>query len=352
MLLTLSISLPAGHQEAIRHVGSTAFSAALRSAIATSGLGLDRIQARLQDHGVTISVTALSYWQSGKRQPERQSSISAVRALEEILDVPSGTLLALLPPPRPRGSTSRRRLEDRAQRPLSLNDTPEVALVGLHDHCMVTVGDTATSATAADADADASVTEAETAMPSDRTPPTAPPRVAAQDSVSHSTVSHSTVTAKAVFRARADGQDRWLLAYRQDGADGVEAGTPTLTALRNCTVGRVEVDHAANLTLAELVFSHAIDAGETHLVEYSLSYRHNPCADTRKAHFREFWEPVPEYLLEVDFDPAYPPEQCWRYSYRSHGGTADSEDVTLDEQCRAHAVAIDFGPGVFGIGWM
>lgn len=328
ILLALSISLWARHREAIRHVGNTAFSAALRSAIATSGLGLDRIQARLQDHGITISVTALSYWQSGKRQPERQSSISAVRALEEILDVPAGTLLGLLPPPRPRGSTSRRRLEDRAQRPLSLDDPPAVALVGLYDHCMVATE----SAPVAPVGGDAS-------GGGDRTRPA--PDV----------VTTSTVTAKAIFRARADGQDRWLLAYRQDGAAG-EAGPPELTALRNCTVGRVEVDPAANLTLAELIFSRAIDTGETHLVEYSLSYRHDPRADTRKAHFREFRETIPEYLLEVDFDPACPPGQCWRYSYRSHGGTADSEDVLLDEQGRAHAVAVDFGPGVFGIGWL
>lgn len=307
ILLALSISLSVRHREAIRHVSGTAFSAALRSAIATSGLGLDRIQARLQDHGITISVTALSYWQSGKRQPERQSSISAVRTLEEILDVPTGTLLGLLPPPRPRGSTSRRRLDDRSRR-LSLDDARDVSLVGLHDHCVVTEGD----------------------LPGEG--------------------AHSTVTAKAVFRARADGQDRWLLAYRQDGSDDDEA--PELTALRNCSVGRIEADPTTNLTLAELIFSNAIDTGETHLVEYSLSYRHDPCPDTRKAHFREFWEPIPEYLLEVDFEQAHPPEQCWRYSYRNHGGTAESQDVTLDDLGRAHAVAVDFGPGVFGIGWL
>ncbi|MCP2234545.1 hypothetical protein [Prauserella halophila] len=316
-------------------MSGTAFSAALRSAIATSGLGLDRIQARLQDLGITVSVTALSYWQSGKRRPERQSSISAVRALEEILDVPAGTLLGLLPSPRPRGSASRRRLDDRSQRPLSLDDAPAVTLVGLHDHCVVATDDNRADTGRGDAgrgDADRAD--------------------AGPDPATHSTgTTHSIVTAKAVFRARADGQDRWLLAYRQDGADH-DLAAPELTALRNCSVGRVDVDPDTNLTLAELVFSHAIDTGETQLVEYSLSYRHDPFSTTRKAHFREFRESIPEYLLEVDFDPAHPPGQCWRYAYRSHGGTADSQDVALDEHGRAHAVAVDFGPGVFGIGWL
>lgn len=287
-------------------MGGTAFSVALRSAIATSGLGLDRIQARLQDHGIAISVTALSYWQSGKRQPERQSSISAVRALEEILEVPTGSLLGLLPPPRPRGATSRRRHDEGDRAPLSLDRQPDVSLVGLHDHCTVT---------------------------------------------GNGTADHSIVTAKAVFRAQADGQDRWLLAYRQDGM-GDAAATPALSAVRNCAVGRVEEDPQAGLTLAELVFSRPIDTGETHLIEYSLEYRHQPDSDSRKAHFREFWKPIPEYLLEVDFESGRFPEQCWRYSHRSNGGAAESHDLTIDELGRAHAIATNFGPGVFGIGWM
>lgn len=86
----------------------TAFSRELRAAIKASGLGLDRIQARLRRRGIPVSVTALSYWQSGKRQPERARSISAVHALEEILDLPAGSLIRLLQPPRPRGQSARR----------------------------------------------------------------------------------------------------------------------------------------------------------------------------------------------------------------------------------------------------
>ncbi|OLT43636.1 hypothetical protein BJF85_21760 [Saccharomonospora sp. CUA-673] len=290
---------------------------ALRSAIATSGLGLDRIQARLQDHGIAISVTALSYWQSGKRQPERQGSISAVRALEEILEVPTGSLLGLLPPPRPRGTSSRRLHEDAGRAPLSLDRQPDVTLVGLHDHCVVTEEDQ---------------------------------------------VSRSTVTAKAVFRAQADAQDRWLLAYRQDGlapraagaggAPGIDAVAPVLSAVRNCTVGRIEEDGDSGLTLAELLFSRPIDTGETHLMEYALTYRHDPDSTARKAHFREFWKSIPEYLLEIDFESAHPPEQCWRYSHRNNGGAAESHDLTVDEHGRVHAIATNFGPGVFGIGWI
>ncbi|MGH3433491.1 MAG: hypothetical protein ACRDQB_11720 [Thermocrispum sp.] len=87
---------------------ATAFSQELRAAIKASGLGLDRIQARLRGRGIPVSVTALSYWQSGKRQPERARSISAVHALEVILQRPAGSLVRLLQPPRPRGQAARR----------------------------------------------------------------------------------------------------------------------------------------------------------------------------------------------------------------------------------------------------
>ncbi len=86
----------------------TPFAIELRAAIKASGLGLDRIQDRLRRRGITVSVTALSYWQSGKRQPERARSISAIHALEEILRRPPGSLVRLLPPPCPRGQSTKR----------------------------------------------------------------------------------------------------------------------------------------------------------------------------------------------------------------------------------------------------
>ncbi|PXY21930.1 hypothetical protein [Prauserella flavalba] len=282
-------------------MGGTAFSSALRGAISTSGLGLDRIQARLQEHGITVSVTALSYWQSGKRQPERQSSISAVRALEQILELPSGALLGLLPPPRPRGtSSSRRRAEDTA-RPLTLDAHSDITLVGLHDRCEISADG-----------------------------------------------GQSAVTATAVFKAGADGQDRWLLAYRQDGS-GERA--PALKPLRNCSIGRVEVDADAGLTLAELLFGHPIDTGETYLVEYALRYHHAPGPESHKAHFREFWHPIPEYLLEVHFGMGATPSQCWQYARPEDTEEAESRALKIDEGNSVHAIALDFGPGVFGIGW-
>ncbi|WP_020666631.1 hypothetical protein [Amycolatopsis nigrescens] len=295
-----------------------AFSTALRSYISGSGLSLDRIQARLQKHGVSVSVTALSYWQSGKRQPERQSSISAVRVLEEILELPSGALLGLLPPPRPRGASSRRQqpkpaetlnfpqdvlrtLLERIGAPHALEQHNQLKLVGLHDRCDI----------AADG-------------------------------------GQRAMTARAVFQANADGQDRWLLVYEQGGKD---SAAPELHTLRNCRAGRVEVDAEHGLTVAELLFDQPIDRGETHLIEYSLTNSGPPYPESRNTYYREFRRPVREYLLEIRFDTGTAPEHCWQYSRKGSDEPDDRRELKVDKADGVHAVALDFGPGVFGIGW-
>ncbi|MEQ0564330.1 hypothetical protein ABJI51_35075 [Amycolatopsis sp. NEAU-NG30] len=294
----------------------TAFATQLRAAIAGSGLSLDRIQARLRARGVVVSVTALSYWQSGKRQPERQSSLSAVRTLEEILGVPAGSLLGLLPPPRPRGGAGRRHgggetlafprevlqpLLDKVGAPHALDRAHPLKLVGLHDLCEI----------AADG-------------------------------------GQRAVTARAVLQSAADGQDRWLLVYTQDDP---AAGPPQLHAVRNCRVGRCEVDEAHGLIVAELVFDQPIDRGETHLIEYTLTNSGPPYPECRNTHYREFRRQVREYLLEVRFDPGSAPERCWQYSRNGTTGTVSRRRLRLDGEGGVHAVALDFGPGVFGIDW-
>ncbi len=78
------------------------FAAALRAAIRARGLGLDRIRYRLRGRGTTVSLATLSHWQSGRCRPERPESLQALRNLEDILNVPDGSLSKLLGPPRQR----------------------------------------------------------------------------------------------------------------------------------------------------------------------------------------------------------------------------------------------------------
>jgi len=79
------------------------FADVLRAAIQARGLGLERIRERLLVQGVSVSMATLSYWQSGRSRPERRDSLAAVALLEEVLELPVGTLSGSLGPPRPRG---------------------------------------------------------------------------------------------------------------------------------------------------------------------------------------------------------------------------------------------------------
>jgi len=91
------------NQEVSRLLRSGPFEAALDSAIAASGLSLDDLRKRLETKGLTVSVTALSYWRRGRRRPERSESLEALAGIEEILGLPPSLLLTLLGARRPRG---------------------------------------------------------------------------------------------------------------------------------------------------------------------------------------------------------------------------------------------------------
>jgi hypothetical protein len=130
-----------------------------------------------------------------------------------------------------------------------------------------------------------------------------------------------------------------------------EAGPPTLHAVRNCRIGRAEVDDEHGLTVAELLFDRPINRGETHLIEYSLTNAGPPYPECRNTHYREFRRPVREYLLEVRFDAGTIPQRCWQYSRKGPNDPVDRRELKLDQANGVHAVALDFGPGVFGIDW-
>ncbi len=78
---------------------ASAFSTTLSDAIAARGLTLNRLQARLEQRGVSVSMATLSYWSNGRSVPARASSMSVVEALESILELPPGALLSLLSEP-------------------------------------------------------------------------------------------------------------------------------------------------------------------------------------------------------------------------------------------------------------
>jgi transcriptional regulator with XRE-family HTH domain len=302
--------------ELSRVLSSGPFPDALRTAIRLSGLSLDRIQHRLQVRGVTVSVATLSYWQSGRRQPERAESLQALGQLEAVLGVPAGRLCALLGPPRPRGrrrSSASLPIEElwSGREPISgllnrIDTSSDTQLARLSQHDRITVG---------------------------------------PDKQQHSVQVHQ------VLRAERDGPDRWVLLYEWEPPAGPEPVAPKFSGLRNCRLGRVAVDHGTSLLAAELLFDRPLVTGETLIMEYTLT---NPAPKAERPadeYLRKFRLPVREYVVEAQFDPERRPVRCQQYS--APAGTASPRLTNLPiAACgEAHAVALDAEPGEFGIRW-
>lgn len=68
------------------------FAAALREAIASRDVTLVWLRDRLAETGNPVSLSTLSYWRSGRRNPEGAASRAAIAEIERLLDLPAGQL--------------------------------------------------------------------------------------------------------------------------------------------------------------------------------------------------------------------------------------------------------------------
>ncbi|RZS32650.1 hypothetical protein EV193_11126 [Herbihabitans rhizosphaerae] len=287
------------------------FADTLRAAIEARGLGLERLQAHLRTHGITISLATLSYWQSGRSRPERRSSLAAISHLEALLEVPAGSLAALLGPPRPRGRWLNSVTESptfgafwprpsEVEQAVSQVDTHwDDRLTRISQHDRVTVG---------------------------------PDR------------GERSFASRQVLRADADGPDRWVVVVHLDEHD---RALPIVEAVRNCRLGKVVDEPASGLLVAELLFPAALRRGETIIIEHELVNRAPyPLATNYE---RKFRLPAREFVLEVCFDPAALPVRCEQVI--RHDGGEQVKAVSLDETHSVHGVALDFAPGCYGFRW-
>ncbi len=291
------------------------FPEALRAAISARGLSLDRIQHRLEMRGIRLSVATLSYWQYGRRRPERPESLQALRYLETVLQVAPAELCSLLGPPRPRGRRSR------TLQPASLAD-----LWRPHSH--------------------------------------APEQLAAVDASADtvlSTLSHHdncevdeygrlcSLHASQVLRAEAEGADRWVLVY--DWAGSATEG-PSLRGLRNCRLGRVARHPGSTLLVAELLFERPLRRGETVIIDYQLHGRRVAAMPASGSHSRRSRMPVREYVFQVHFRHGVVPQRCFRFIRPAAGERAPRPVKLLPSHAgEVHTIGLDLAPGEFGIGW-
>ncbi|MFJ7072476.1 hypothetical protein [Streptomyces sp. NPDC098781] len=289
------------------------FHVALRAAIAARGLPLQRVQHHLSRRGVKVGVTSLSYWQQGARRPQRPESLRAVRALEEILQLPEESLIRLLSEaddhsslqqPAARSYRSLMEASGVLERLLAeLNCPVDSGLHTLGHHEQVRIG-----------------TRRELA----------------------GRESHHIV------RAHRDGVDRFVAVHHGD--PGCAPDRMTVHALENCRTGRVRWHHDTGILVAELLFGTRLRAGDTYLFRYGVE---DGTADVSREYARGFHFAGGQYALQVRFAENALPARCHRFAQHSAAAPRSGrQGLLLSGPHRSvHLVEPRVRTGIVGIGW-
>ncbi|MEU1814351.1 hypothetical protein ABZ543_04050 [Streptomyces roseifaciens] len=289
------------------------FHVALRTALSARGLALHRVQHRLAQRGVHVGVTSLSYWQQGARRPQRPESLRAVRALEELLELPAHSLTRLLEPAspltgaeRPAARSYRSLVEESRALERLLADLGSPSDGGLHTVCHL-----------------------------ERV------RIGAGRELQGRDSHH-------VVRAHRDGVDRYLAIHHGD--QGCDPGRVAVRANENCRVGRVRWHTAAGVLVAELLFDTRLRAGDTYVFGYGFE---DGTAGPSSEYVRGFSFAGGQYVLQVRFDAAELPAHCLRFTRTSAGAPrGGQQELTLAGRHRmVHLVEQTVRPGIVGIAW-
>ena len=282
------------------------FPDAFAEALTRRGVTLAWLHERLVECGCPVSPTALSYWRSGRSQPERGTSLDALTEIERLLRVAPGHLTSRLGPsrrpgPRP-GERSMRELF--ADAPGVLPALAALGFEGLYDELVeqlrhITV----------DIDEDGRAT---------------------------------TMEVRAIMQARHDGACRTPLILTLDDV----ALAPKFRPVAGCTIGRTFIDPETGVFAAELLVDHPLARNETCLYELAIELA-QPSDDTWFDHYAA--RRLGELLIWIRFDPSRVPTQFECYVRTEYGDEAES--LALGGGTAVHAIARAFGPGMLGIRW-
>ncbi|GGS45227.1 MULTISPECIES: XRE family transcriptional regulator [Actinokineospora] len=285
------------------------FEVALDAAIEASGLTLERLRSRLADSGVTVSRTAISYWRTGRSRPERAESLVALSRLEQVLGLPSASLVALLGGRRPRGRTPGRPPGTLSRRSLwpscgsllaGLETTPEGEL----DFLSIT------------------------------------------DSINvNENTGERRQRTRLVLRAAADRVDRYVVCHE---VDDPAYPAPELVGVAYARVGRVRADAASRALVAEFLFDRPLGRGEHTVIEYEVRL---PDRQPLDHCYRRFPRPVGLYTVMLRFGGP-PPGRLRRYDRPGlHGPEKHVEDLWLGAAGTTALVAPSVRPGTIGVRW-
>ncbi|UXX92922.1 hypothetical protein N7U49_12770 [Streptomyces sp. AD2-2] len=289
------------------------FHVALRAAIAARGLPLQRVQHHLTRYGVKVGVTSLSYWQQGARRPQRPESLRAVRALEEILQLPEESLIRLLAEAEERSV---------AQRPAARSYRSFVEASGVLEQLL--------------ADLESSLDSGLHSLGLHERVRVGPHRELAGRESHH------------IVRAHRDGIDRYMAVHYGD--PGCAPDRMTVHALENCRTGRVRRHHETGMLVVELLFGTRLRSGDTFLFRYGVE---DGTAGVSREYVRDFGVAGGQYALQVRFDENVLPVRCHRFTQHSAAAPRSGrQELRLTGGHHSvHLVEPRMRSGIVGIGW-
>lgn len=298
----------ADHRPRTRRPAGGEFHTALAEAVAARGVTLQWLRSRLEQRGIRVSLATLHYWRSGRSQPERASSLEAVSGLEELLDVPPGTLAGRLGPSRRPGP------------PLPLAEVDEV----VDDHDQSDLVERALAELGLDGATEFA------------------------DETLHVTVEvdafgcPSVVTVRGIWRALVEGAHRMPLIYVNDGPFEV---VPEISV----GGGHLGLDRSSpqeGLIAHEFVLDKPLHVGEQAVLEQRTHWRHEV---TDQAYEHYLTRRVTELALWVRFHPERRPRSA--HGYTVVDAETSEHELDLEGVTSVHLVVRRFGPGRAGIRW-
>jgi hypothetical protein len=286
-------------------MGSSAFAEAFAEALAGRGVSLSWLHRRLVERGHPVSPAALSYWRSGRSQPERGTSRDALVEIERLLWVPPGTLVSRLGPsrrpgPRPAERTLR---EMFTENPGMEQALATLGFEGLYDELIEQVRHIT-----ADVDAEGCIGQ---------------------------------TRLQTVMQARRDGARRTPVIITADDRGQV----PTFVPIAGCSMGRMTVGQGG-VHAIELILERTLAKGELHPYELLVDLA-APDDDTTLDHYAA--RRLSELMVWVRFHPDHLPAHVERYALT--GDHEESEKLELGDGTSAMVMARGFGPGILGIRW-
>jgi len=283
-----------------------AFPEAFAESLLRRGVSLSWLHQRLVESGHPVSPAALSYWRSGRSQPERGTSRDALVEIERLLRVSPGTLVSRLGPSRRPGPRPAERAlrEMFAEHPGMETALETLGFEGLYDELVEQVRHIT-----ADEGADGRIRE---------------------------------FRVRAVMQGRRDGARRTPLILTAED----QSQLPRFVPAAGCSIGDVAMDRETGVYATELVLERAIAKGELHPYELTIELA-DPEDETFLDHYAA--RRLSELLVWVRFDPDHVPTHIERYTII--GDREESEKLDLGEGSTAHAVARGFGPGILGLRW-